>query len=179
MPSDICSEPPGTARPENESTNEIARHHLERYPVVVNVPVAWGEMDALGHVNNIVFYRYFETARIAYFNRLGRTSFTADREKGLILARSGCRYKAPVTHPDTLAVGARVTALDDDRMRMEYAVFSPKLGKIAAVGEAEVVSYDYRRGCRTPFDPSYRAMIVALEGREPPPLRQRSAAPAE
>jgi acyl-CoA thioester hydrolase len=128
-------------------------------------------------VNNIVFYRYFETARIAYFNRLGLTSFTAERERGLILARSGCRYKAPVTHPDTLSVGARVTGLSEDRMRMEYAVFSPKLGKIAAVGEAEVVSYDYQRRCRTPFDPSYRALIAAIEGVEPPPLRQRGAVP--
>lgn len=39
---------------------------IAQYPVVVEVPVAWGEMDAYGHVNNIVYFRYFETARIAY-----------------------------------------------------------------------------------------------------------------
>ena len=37
------------------------------YPVVIETPVAWGEMDAYGHVNNIVYFRYFESARIAYF----------------------------------------------------------------------------------------------------------------
>ena len=56
---------------------------------------------------------------------------------------------------------------------MEYAVFSNRLGKIAAVGEAEVVSYDYHRGCRTPFDSDYREKIIQLEGKQPPSLRRR------
>jgi acyl-CoA thioester hydrolase len=36
----------------------------------MNIPVAWGEMDAMGHINNIIYFRYFETVRIEYFNRL-------------------------------------------------------------------------------------------------------------
>ena len=146
---------------------------LRGYPVVVDIPVAWGEMDALGHVNHAVYYRYCETARLAYFARLGHPRVEPDSEKGLILATSSCRYKTPVTHPDTVSVGARVVGLSEDRMRMEYAVFSNRLGKIAAVGEAEVVSYDYHRGCRTPFDSDYREKIIELEGKQPPLLRRR------
>ena len=48
---------------------------LADYPVVVETPVAWGEMDAFGHVNNIVYFRYFETARIAYFEKLDVPEF--------------------------------------------------------------------------------------------------------
>jgi acyl-CoA thioesterase FadM len=44
---------------------------MEGYPVVIEVPVAWGEMDAFGHLNNIVYFRYFESARIAYFHKIG------------------------------------------------------------------------------------------------------------
>ncbi len=47
---------------------------LSAYPVVVDVVVRWGDMDALGHVNNIVFLQYFETARIAYLERAGIAS---------------------------------------------------------------------------------------------------------
>ena len=43
---------------------------LQGYPVTVEIPVAWGDMDAYGHVNNTMYFRYFETARIAYFYRL-------------------------------------------------------------------------------------------------------------
>ncbi|MCB0148997.1 MAG: acyl-CoA thioesterase, partial [Caldilineaceae bacterium] len=44
---------------------------LAGYPVVIEIPVAWGEMDAFQHVNNIVYFRYFESGRIAYFERAG------------------------------------------------------------------------------------------------------------
>ncbi len=43
---------------------------LKAHPVVIETPVAWGEMDSLQHVNNIIYFRYFESARMAYFNRL-------------------------------------------------------------------------------------------------------------
>ena len=43
---------------------------LAQHPIVTEIPVAWGEMDALQHVNNVVYFRYFETARIDFFNRL-------------------------------------------------------------------------------------------------------------
>ena len=43
---------------------------LTDFPVTVEVPVAWGDMDALGHVNNAVYFRYFETARIRFFAEL-------------------------------------------------------------------------------------------------------------
>ncbi len=44
---------------------------LPSYPVVVEWDVAWGDMDAYGHVNNVVYFRYFEQARIAYLERIG------------------------------------------------------------------------------------------------------------
>jgi acyl-CoA thioester hydrolase len=43
---------------------------IDGYPVVIEIPIAWGEMDAFQHVNNIFYFRYFESARIAYFGRL-------------------------------------------------------------------------------------------------------------
>lgn len=43
---------------------------LEGFPVVIELPVVWGEMDAFAHVNNVVYFRYFESARIAYLERI-------------------------------------------------------------------------------------------------------------
>ncbi|MDT5062333.1 MAG: acyl-CoA thioester hydrolase [Acidobacteriota bacterium] len=48
---------------------------LKGYPVVIVIPVAWGEMDSLQHVNNIIYFRYFESARMAYFNKLDIWSY--------------------------------------------------------------------------------------------------------
>jgi len=42
-----------------------------QYPVILNQDIIWGDMDAFGHINNTVYFRYFENARIEYFNRIG------------------------------------------------------------------------------------------------------------
>ncbi len=147
---------------------------LSDYPVVVEVEVRWGEMDALGHVNNIIYLQYFETARVAYLERMGmEPPGPAWRERGLIIASVSCRYKLPVTYPDTLSVGARVRALGEDRLIMEHSAISRKAGKVAALGDAEIVSYDYAAGRRAPLPEEWRRGIVGLEGREPHPIAPR------
>jgi acyl-CoA thioester hydrolase len=149
-------------------------HVLDGYPVVVDVVVRWGDMDNLGHVNNTLYLQYFETARIEYLVRLGlEPPGPAWGEYGLILASLSCRFKAPVTYPDTLSVGARIAAIGDDRVRMEHAAVSRKLAKVAAEGDAVIVSYDYVAGRRTSLRTDLLDTIVALEGREPAKLPPR------
>ncbi|MBC7294246.1 MAG: thioesterase family protein, partial [Thermoleophilia bacterium] len=89
---------------------------------------------------------------------------------GIILAANSCRYKAPVTYPDTLAIGARTSALSEDRFRMHYTAVSRKLHRVVAEGEALVVSYDYAARHRIPLPEAVREAIIALEGRELPPV---------
>lgn len=139
------------------------RELLESFPVVVEIPVAWGEMDAFGHVNNIVYFRYFETARIAYFDHVGYDTLMEEEGLGPILAATSCRYRLPLTFPDTVSVGARVVAVDADRFHMEYRVASHRYRKAAAEGDGEVVSYDYRNGAKAPLPDAVRLRIEAIE----------------
>jgi acyl-CoA thioester hydrolase len=136
---------------------------LPGYPVAIDISVAWGEMDAFGHVNNVAYFRYFESARIAYFER---ADALADMERagcGPILAETRCRYRLPLSYPDRLTAGARISAVAEDRFTMQYAVASAKAGRIAAEGEAVVVWYDYRARSKTALPPALRARIEALE----------------
>jgi acyl-CoA thioester hydrolase len=142
---------------------------LKDYPIVVHVVVRWGDMDSLGHVNNTLYLQYFETARIEYLVALGMDPPGPTwQEYGLILASVDCRFKVPVTYPDTLSVATRVSALGDDRVLMEHAAFSHKLDRVAAEGDAVVVSYDYVAGRRTSLLPEIRDAILALEKRDIP-----------
>src|SRR5688572_21896436 len=93
---------------------------LSGYPVIVEIPVAWGDMDYFRHVNNIVFFRYFESARIEYLDRIGFREIGAEGAVGPILAATACRFRRPLTWPDTVRVGARVSAVAEDRFDMEY-----------------------------------------------------------
>jgi acyl-CoA thioester hydrolase len=136
---------------------------LSDYPVVVDLPVVWGEMDAYGHVNNIVYFRYFETARMAYFERLNAPSFLSRDPLGPILASTSCRFRSPLAFPDQVSVGARTARVDDDRFVMFYAVYSHRLKQVAAEGEGLVVCFDYRENRKAPLPPELKQRISELE----------------
>jgi len=136
---------------------------LAAYPVVIELPVLWGDMDAFQHVNNIIYFRYFESARITYFERSGMMKEMEENGIGPILASIQCRYKVAVTYPDRIKVGARVVELSDDRCRMLMAVASEKLDCIATEGESVIVSYDYRAQTKAPFPASVVEHIRGLE----------------
>ena len=86
--------------------------------VTMNIPVAWGEMDAMGHVNNIIYFRYFETVRIEYFNRLNMMGYQNQWGIGPILASTECRFKMPLQYPDTVIAGTKILSMEEDRFVM-------------------------------------------------------------
>ncbi len=137
----------------------------DTWPVSLVVPVAWGEMDAFGHVNNVTYFRYFESARIEYFRTI---TFLDDGTKpagvGPILAHTECRFRIPLTWPATLRVAARVSDLETDRFLMRYAVFEEATGNLAAEGTGRIVTFDYARGTKAPVPEAVAARIRELEG---------------
>ena len=135
---------------------------LRGFPIVVIVNVAWGELDAFGHVNNTVYFRYFEDARIAYLDAIG---FRGGPPTGVgpILHSTMCRFRRPLGYPDTLRVGARVTEVGDDRLTMEYRVVSGRLGEVAAEGGGVLVAFDYAKGAKVALPRGVRARIDPLE----------------
>ena len=137
---------------------------LEGYPAVIEVPVAWGEMDAFQHVNNIVFFRYFESARIAYFDRVDMAHIQEVTGVGPILASTHCRFRIPLTYPDRVFVGARVTQVEADRFTMEYCVVSNAAQKVAADGEGVIVAYAYKEKRKALLPEELKQRILALEG---------------
>ena len=137
--------------------------------VVLEVKVAWGEMDAFGHVNNTVYMRWFESARIAYFERLGvATSQVESGELGWpILARATVDYRAPVTYPDTISLEARVTKLGNTSFTMGYRAVSQAQKKLVAEGEAVVVMVDPSTGGKVRLNARLRDLVTQLEGLPP------------
>ena len=127
---------------------------LADFPVTLEIPVAWGDMDAMGHVNNVVYFRYFETARIACFAELGLGSIEQSNGVGPILHSASCRFRIPLTHPDTVTVGAQIGEVGEDRFVMRYRAVSHHHGAVAADGESLIVTFDYATGgkARVPDD---------------------------
>jgi acyl-CoA thioester hydrolase len=136
---------------------------LAKFPVVIEIPVAWGDMDALGHVNNIIYFRYFESARIAYMAKLGFMASIDQMEIGPILGSIQCKFKYPVTFPDTLSAGVRTIRIEEDRFVVEHCVVSHAAQRVAAEGEGVIVAYDYRAKKKAHLPAEIKHRIEKLE----------------
>ena len=139
---------------------------LAGFPVRLEIPVAFGDMDALGHVNNTRFFRWFEDVRFAAFIRAGLEEVRGRTGIGPILAHTRCAFRVPVTWPDTILAGVRVTAIDEDRFTMEHTLVSREKDAVAALGETRIVIVDYGSGRKVPIPTGVREALEEL--REPP-----------
>src|SRR5713101_1057569 len=119
---------------------------LAGYPVIVELPVAWGDMDSYRHVNNVVYFRYFENARLEYFRRLDWFEFEKQTGIGPMLSATQARFRKPLTYPDTVSVGCRIAKLEEDRFHMEYVIVSHRLNAVAADGTGTIVTFHYPEG---------------------------------
>jgi acyl-CoA thioester hydrolase len=133
------------------------------FPVVIEIPVQWGEMDAYGHVNNTVYFRYFESARIAYFLRCGLLESYRSSSIGAILHSTQCRFRAALQYPDTAIIGTRVTDVHDDRFTMTYRVVSRAMKAVAAEGQGVIVAFDYTTRSKTRLPEDVREGIRRME----------------
>jgi acyl-CoA thioester hydrolase len=138
---------------------------LKGFPVVVVQQVVWGEMDSYQHVNNVVYFRYFENARLAYVEALRWPEFEEVTGIGPILAATQARFKRALTYPDTIAIGTRLHSLLEDRFLIEHLIISERQGAVVTEGQGTVVSYNYREGHKIPMPAELIERIRELEGR--------------
>jgi acyl-CoA thioester hydrolase len=141
---------------------------LSGYRLSIAVSVCWGDQDALGHVNNTIYFRWFESARIEYMSRVGLIGPSAANALGPIMAAASCNFRRQITYPDTVHVGARVTRIGRASFTMEHVVFSEKCRCIAADGNATLVVLDYSKNLAHPVPEAIRQAIEALEGHSLP-----------
>jgi len=118
---------------------------LDRWPVEITLCVEWGHMDAFGHVNNTQYLRWYESARIAYFDRVGIMTHMEQTRVGPILAHASCDYRHPITFPDTVTIQASVHHIGRTSFRMAYQCHSKQV-KSVATGDSVIVMVDFNSG---------------------------------
>jgi acyl-CoA thioester hydrolase len=119
--------------------------HVER------IPIRWGDMDAMGHVNNTVYFRFMEQARIGWFDALVPEQ-EAWKSTGIVIANAACNFKKPMTYPGTVEVRIFVGAVGGSSVPTFYEM---TVGEVLyADGEATVVFIDMakQRAVRIPED---------------------------
>lgn len=143
----------------------MAHELISDFPVVVELPVQWGDMDSYQHVNNAVYFRYFESARLDYFRQLDWFEYEKQTGIGPILARTDAHYRRPLTYPDTISVGASIIQFAEDRFIMAYKLVSHSQNTVTTEGSGTIVTYDYRNSKKVAIPEELVQRIEALQNR--------------
>lgn len=130
------------------------RAKLAGYRTITCLPVQWGEQDAFGHVNNIVYFRWFESARIDLLNDCHSAVTMSGSGLGPILASIKCDYRRQIRFPDTVYVGSKITRVGRSSAEISHAIVSTEHMEVVAEGVSVVVIFDYtaQRVTRIPDD---------------------------
>lgn len=136
---------------------------LQEFRFVHPQEVTWGDMDALGHVNNTVYFRYLENARLAYFLSLDGLQIMHRHGCGPVLADTRCRFRKPVRYPAHLQIGVRVEEMSQDRLRQVYHLVRQSDDQLVAEAEASVVCVGLEDGRPRPWPEELRQAMQARE----------------
>lgn len=129
--------------------------------IKTEVQVRWGDLDAVGHVNNTVYFQYFEEARVTLFAHLGLEPLGPKMTRGPILAATSCQFRRPVAHPDVLTCETWVRSIGRTSFVLAYRLTSQTGGDTVAEGDSAVVFYDYAAAEKVPLPDDLRRRLEA------------------
>ena len=129
----------------------------------IDIPVAWGEQDAFGHLNNVVYFRYFENVRMHYLERIGALRSHAEAGIGVILATTTCDFLRPVQWPASLRIRTGCIKVGNTSFTLAYELTDNE-DRIVATGTSVLVMYDYTKATKVTIPDPIRAAIATLQG---------------
>ena len=94
----------------------------ENYKVFYPITTRWSDNDIYGHVNNVTYYSYFDTAANQYLIEEGGMDISDGRVVGYVV-NSGCDYHSPITYPERIEAGLRVDKLGNSSVQYGIAIF--------------------------------------------------------
>ena len=130
------------------------------YPHHREITTRWMDNDAYGHVNNVVYYSFFDTAVNAWLIEQGALDIAASPVIGFVV-ETGCHYFAPLTYPEPVTAGLAVAHVGRSSVRYELALFAPGSDTAAAQGHFVHVYVD--RATRRPVEELPSVLRRALE----------------
>ena len=127
---------------------------------VVPHEVTWRDLDAMNHVNNAVFFTFFEWARTKYWFHL--TGGSAPGDLGFIVARAECDFRRQLGLTERIRIGVRIAAMRTSSLDFEYEIRNGS-GEVAATGKVIVVLYSWKMNEKIPISDELRRSVEAFQ----------------
>ena len=150
-------------------TTPLAPGFRKAYPHFVAIPTRWMDNDTYGHVNNVVYYAYFDTAVNAHLVAAGHLDIQAGAAIGIVV-ETACRFHKALSFPDIVDAGLRVVRLGNSSVSYEIALFRAGDDDAAATGRFVHVWVDRATRRPVPVPDAIRGALAPL-GAPSEPLR--------
>lgn len=136
---------------------------MDDFRLVVPMRARFRDTDAMGHVNNAIYFTYFEEARAAYFQHV--TDLRSYNDVAIILAHTRCDYRSPLYTGEEFDVGVRVDRIGAKSFDMSYRAVERTESRLLAEGMSVQVAFDYATRSSVAVPESFRSRVLAFEGR--------------
>lgn len=113
--------------------------------------IAWGDMDALGHVNNARYFDYFQEARIEWLKML---DIHLTKQTGPVVVHVACTFLKPVIYPATVTLNSYLHSIGNSSMMMDHDLYQGEV--LMAQGSCKIVWIDYIKGKSLPLPETFR-----------------------
>ena len=137
------------------------RPTIDRYPYRVALTTRWMDNDIYGHINNVAYYSFFDTAANQFLIERGKLDIAAGPVIGLVV-ESKCQYHAPLAYPQPLRAGVRVDKLGNRAVTYGIAIFDDRDDQAAAHGHVVHVFVDRVTRAAVAIPPELRSALESL-----------------
>lgn len=132
------------------------------FPVTIQLPVPWSDLDLFEHVNNVAYFRYFQAARLVYFDKIGLMRMHRETNIGPILHSTSARFLKELNYPDEVMIGAMISSVRTSSFVLDYQVENSS-EEIVAQGSSVNLIFDFNTKQKVPISEALRSEICNLE----------------
>ncbi len=125
------------------------------------IPVRWGDMDAIGHVNNTVYFRYMEQARVEWIELVGFG--VGSRDETAVIVNASCTFLRPITYPATVEITMFAGVAGRSSLPTAYELRVAGEERVYAEGAAKIVWMDARTGKSVPLPEKLRGVLQSCQ----------------
>lgn len=133
------------------------------FPHHLAITTRWHDNDAYGHVNNVVYYAFFDTVVNTWLVEQGLLDIDHGEVIGLVV-ETGCHYFSPISFPDRVTAGLRVSRLGRSSVRYDIGIFRNEADEASACGHFVHVYVDREQRRPTPLPERLRSALQTLQG---------------
>ena len=134
----------------------------DRYPHFLGIQTRWSDNDIYGHVNNVIYYSYFDTVVNCFLIDQGGLDIETDSVIG-VAVETMCKFNKPLAYPEVLESGLRVGKLGNSSVRYEIGIFQEGAAEAAAMGHFVHVFVDRATGKPAPIPDAIRSALERIK----------------